>query len=176
MNTEPLEFPWKERTRAKHLGDIVPGILEPVIARRSGMTHDLIAGWEDIVGPQYATNTRPEKIVWPKRASDIDPFQPGTLMVACDGAKALFLQHEADQVIERLNLFFGFQAIAKIRINQKPVRAPEQKSRTASELDAIESARLENVTGKISDPELRKRIEAFGKGVILRQRKHNSAK
>lgn len=148
----------------------MPGILEPVIARRSGMSHDLIAGWEDIVGPDYASVTRPEKILWPKQASDVDAFQPGTLIVACDGSKAVFFQHESDQIIERLNHFFGFQAIAKIRINQKPVKIPARKARPAPELNESETERLEKVTDRITDPELKKRIAAFGKGVIQRQR------
>jgi len=174
VDSEPMPLPWKERTRAKHLGDLVPGILEPVIARRSGMTHDLIAGWEDIVGPNYAMVSRPEKILWPKQAGDDDPFQPGTLVVACDGSKALFFQHEMDQTIERLNHFFGFQAIAKIRINQKPVAVPVRKAKSAPDLSANERQRLEKVIAQITDPELKKRVAAFGEGVIARQRGQKS--
>ncbi|MCB1418612.1 MAG: DUF721 domain-containing protein, partial [Notoacmeibacter sp.] len=70
--------------------------------------------------------SRPERIVWPRRASDDDPFEPATLVVACEGFAALALQHETNEVIARVNAFLGFAAIGRVKIVQKPVRAPEK--------------------------------------------------
>ena len=159
-----------ERTRARHVSEFATSILQEVIGRRTGMTMDLIAGWEDIVGPQYAGFTLPEKILWPKRASDADPFQPGTLVVACDGGKALFFQHETAQILERLNLFFGFVAIQKIKLVQKPVlKSPPRRAKPRL-LDSTERERLASVLDRIDDPKLRQKLEKFGLGVIWRNR------
>lgn len=137
------------------------------------MTLDLLAGWEDIVGPSYANCTLPEKIIWPKRASDAEPFQPGSLIVACDGAKALFFQHETSQILERVNFFFGFEAITKIKLVQKPVQKTQPKPPATVRLTKDQQGRLEDHLNKIEDPVLRKKLEKFGRGVIL---KGNSAK
>jgi len=162
-------FPLWQRTRAKQVSELLPGVLSDVMAKRNGMTLDLLAGWEDIVGPDYAPCTMPEKISWPKRADDGDPFKPGMLIVACEGAKALFFQHETIQILERINHFFGFQAIEKIRIVQKPVMRKQKNRPIDPQLPIEKQARLEAVLDQIGDPQLRKRLEAFGKGVYSRK-------
>jgi hypothetical protein len=169
-NLRPLPIPLRERTRAKHVSEFAASILKNVIGRRTGMTMDLIAGWEDIVGNDYSSCTMPEKIIWPKRSSDADPFQPGVLVVACDGAKALFFQHETRQILERLNLFFGFVAIEKIKLVQKPVAKKLPKRIIPKVLDQSEKERLGDVLNQIDDPKLRQKLEKFGRGVILRNK------
>jgi hypothetical protein len=161
------------RTRATPVAELAGKVLAPVIARRAGMTIDLLAAWPDIAGPPHGDYTRPEKIVWPRKASDDDPFQPGTLVVACDGARAVLFQHELDQCLERVNTFFGFSAIARIRIVQKPVRpATPSRRRRLPELEPEARTRLDRIVGKIEDEELRKRLEKLGRGVFgARQRR-----
>lgn len=148
------------------------GILEPIIAKRAGMTLSLMNAWADIIGGQLGKHSRPEKILWPRRAHDDDPFQPATLVVACDGAQAIFFQHETDAIIERVNTFFGFNAISRIKIQQKPVASysPEKINETPKELTEAEKQRLTEMLGDIEDDELRQKLTKLGEGIILRQR------
>ena len=168
-NQKPAGGPSWQRTKARQVSELLPDILSDVLTRRTGMTLDLIAGWEDIVGPDYAHCTLPEKIVWPRRMDDTDPFKPGMLVVACDGAKALFFQHETIQTLERINHFFGFEAVDKIRILQKPVIPRQKNRRKPPELPVEKKQKLADVLSHIDDPELRKRLEKFGEGVFSRK-------
>lgn len=162
---------WK--TKTKHLGDLMSSVLEDVVARRSGMTIDLISAWGEIAGPNYAGFTRAEKINWPRQISDLDPFQPGTLVVACDPSKAIFFQHETSQILERLNLFFGFEAIGKIKIVQKSVVVATKIIRKVPDkLDEASEMKLSKVMSHIEDDELRKRLEKFGRAVLHNQSKN----
>lgn len=161
--------PLWQRTKARQVSEVLGNILSDVVTRRTGMTLDLLAGWEDIIGPDYAHCTMPEKIVWPRRADDLEPFRPGMLIVACDGAKALFFQHETVQILERVNHFFGFEAVDKIRILQKPVNHAPKKPRAAGQLSAGKQQKLDDVLSHIEDPGLRDRLEAFGRGVFSRK-------
>jgi hypothetical protein len=155
------------RARAVPVAELAGKVLAPTVARRAGMTIDLIAAWPDIVGPPHGDYTQPEKIVWPRKASDDDPFQPGKLVVACDGARAVLFQHELGQCLERVNTFFGFDAIARIQIVQKPVRArPPARRAGPPELDAKDSARLAEIVDGIEDEGLRQRLEKLGRGVF----------
>ena len=43
-----------KKAAAKPIAELVPGILSETLARRTGMTLDLIAGWDDIAGPDHA--------------------------------------------------------------------------------------------------------------------------
>lgn len=155
------------RRGAVPVAELAGKVLEPVIARRAGINLDLVAAWPDIVGPPHGAYTQPEKIVWPRRAHEDDPFEPGMLVVACDGARAVLFQHELDQCVERVNAFFGFRAIARIRILQKPViRRAAPVRRRLPETGPQEQARINSIVAGIEDEELRKRLERLGRGVF----------
>ncbi len=47
---------------------------------------------------------------------------PGTLELRVVGAAALLVQHQSEEIIERVNLFLGARAVDKLRIQQGPVK------------------------------------------------------
>jgi len=156
------------------VSDLATAILDPVLRRRAGISIGLVQSWEEIVGPRLARNSRPEKIQWPRRMGDDDPFEPAVLVVACEGAAALHLQHETGEIIGRVNAFLGFSAIGRIRIVQKPVTgAPEPQKPVPRALSSEEKARLAGTVGKIEDDGLRASLERLG-ATILGTRKPKS--
>jgi hypothetical protein len=152
------------------VSDLASEILDPVLRRRAGISIGLIQSWEEIVGPRLATSTRPEKVQWPRRRGDDDPFEPAALVIACEGTSALRLQHETSEVIARVNAFLGFPAIGRIRIVQKPV-APASRARPRlRQLTEAEKSRLSGVVGGIEDTELKASLARLG-ATILGSRK-----
>ena len=173
MNTFATKTPRKRRPRkpARQVSEFVGKIMEPVLSRRSGMTIDLLTAWPELAGEEYRDFTRPEKINWPNRAHEDDPFKPGILIVACDGARAIFLQHDLSRICARVNVFFGFSAIAKIKIVQKPVKPiTKHRQRTTAELDENKEAKLEKILGHIENAELRQKLEKLGRGVMAKRK------
>ncbi len=155
----------------RSLSEILGKVLEPVIARRTGMKLELLASWKDLVGEEFASTTRPEKIDWPRRAHEDDPFQPATLVVACEPASALFFQHELAPILERTNRYFGFEAIKRIRILQKPVSVQTTSDAPIiPNLTAEDEMRLGEILTDITDPELRDALSRLGRGVISRKK------
>jgi hypothetical protein len=50
------------------------------------------------------------------------------LVLRVDGAKALDVQYRAQQIIERINVYFGYAAVAQLRVIQAPMPAvPEAR-------------------------------------------------
>ena len=50
------------------------------------------------------------------------------LVLRVDGAKALDVQYRAQQIIERINAYFGYAAVAQLRVIQAPMpAAPEAR-------------------------------------------------
>ncbi|TIR06044.1 MAG: DUF721 domain-containing protein, partial [Mesorhizobium sp.] len=98
------------------VSDLATQILDPVLRKRAGMSIGLVQSWEEIAGPRLASRSRPEKIQWPRRMHEDDPFEPAVLVIACEGMAALHLQHETGEIINRVNAFLGFNAIGRIRI------------------------------------------------------------
>lgn len=152
---------------ARPVGDIATGILDPVLRKKAGISTGLVQSWDEIVGEKLATRTRPEKIVWPRRAGDDDPFQPATLVIACEGAAALHLQHETGEIISRINAFLGFAAVARIKIVQKPVaRQKKPGPKAPRPLSPAEAVRLAGTVEGIEDDGLRASLERLGKTIL----------
>jgi hypothetical protein len=153
------------------VSDLATEILDPVLRKRAGISIGLVQSWEEIAGPRLAGRSRPEKIQWPRRLHEDDPFEPAVLVIACEGMAALHLQHEAGEIINRVNAFLGFTAIGRIRILQKPVLTEKARPKPAPRpLTSAEKDRLSGTVGKIEDDGLRASLERLG-ATILGQKK-----
>jgi hypothetical protein len=153
------------------VSDLATEILDPVLRKRAGISIGLVQSWEEIVGGRLATRTRPEKIVWPRRMHEDDPFEPATLIIACEGSAALHLQHETGEIIGRVNAFLGFRAVGRIKIVQKPVNPAEQRRKPQLRpLTEPEKSGIARTVGLIEDDGLRVSLERLG-ATILGSRK-----
>jgi hypothetical protein len=149
------------------LGDAVTTILDPVLRKRAGMSTALLQSWDEIAGERLAANTRPERIAWPRRAYEDDPFEPATLVIACEGAAALRLQHQTGEIISRANAFLGFAAIGRIKIVQKKVVSMAGPARPALRaLTEGEATRVASTVEPIADEGLRAALERLGRSVL----------
>lgn len=152
---------------AKPVVDYVTKVLDPVIARKAGMDMDLLTAWEEIVGETHAAYTLPEKLAWPRKAHEDDPFKPATLIVACDGARAVFFQHESNEIIQRVNAFLGFGAVDRLKIVQKPIkRKTIKKTRKTEPLSPEIVQKLEKSLQSVEDEALRASLKKLGEGVF----------
>jgi hypothetical protein len=152
------------------VSDLATDILDPVLKKRAGMTIGLVQSWEEIVGERLAAMTRPERIAWPRRRHEDDPFEPATLVVACSGAAALRLQHETAEIIGRVNAFLGYGAVGRIKIVQKPVETSRREKPRQRPLTPEETGRIARVTGAIEDSDLREALEKLGASVLRSKR------
>lgn len=158
---------FKKQGSARAVGDLVSGILNPVIERRAGMTMDLIASWEEIVGSGHASLSRPEKLVWPAQVDEDDPFEAATLIVACESTHALFFQHDSAAIVERINSYFGFSAVQRLKILQKPVQNESAKGKAGKpDLQQQDRRRLQELLVDVDDDHLRGALEKMGRGVF----------
>ena len=162
----------KERRRGPvPLAELVGKVVDPVIARRGFATADLISAWPAIVGQAYAECTQPERILWPRGREDAEPA-PGVLFLKVDGPRAIFLQHELPQILERINALLGYAAIGQIRIAQGPVRTRTRPAtRPADPLSPGAEAELAKRVGSVADERLRAALDRLGRGVLARGNK-----
>lgn len=155
----------------RQISEIANGIIDPVLARRAGINTALLGSWDEIAGEAFADCTRPEKIAWPRRSSDDADggYRPGVLTIACEGTRALFLTHSQGELIARINGFFGYPAVAQIRIVQKPV-LPVTRAKRLRPLDGVKARRLEGMLDGIESENLRNAIRRLGTGVLGKKR------
>jgi hypothetical protein len=149
------------------VSDLAGEILDPVLRKRAGISLSLVQSWDEIVGSRLAGRTRPEKIAWPRRRGDDDPFEPAVLHIACEGTVALTLQHETGEIINRVNAFLGFSAIGRIRIAQKPVTDYGKPGpRQGRALTREDQTKLARTVAMVDDEELRAALAKLGQSVL----------
>jgi hypothetical protein len=127
---------------AKAIGAYVARMLDPIARARGFATTALLSEWPTVVGEELASFTAPDKLVWPRRTEDREAASPhsawrtdggATLVIKVDGPRAVELQHRAEQILERVNIYFGYRAIAQLRFLQAPVpKARNQAPASAS--------------------------------------------
>ena len=119
----------------KAIGSLVPGIARKAFQKYGFSASTLLTDWGAIAGRDLAQYTAPERLKWPRAErgeEDDDPRQQprdrrragATLVLRVDGARALDVEYKSRQIIERINGYFGYPAIAELRIVQAPVSAP----------------------------------------------------
>jgi len=158
---------------ARVLSELVGKAVEPVCRKRGFATADLLASWPDIVGERYGERVLPDKVLWPRNpdtaGTDAKP-DPATLVVHTDGATALLLSHDMPAIINRINAFFGWAAIGRIRIVQRPVKAkPKTKRRPLRRLTSEEHGTLETRLKGVEHRGLRDALMKLGAQVIARE-------
>jgi len=132
----------------RSVADLIPEVGQAAFKRFGFVQSAVVSRWGEIVGARYAGVSTPESIRFPagKRAD-------GVLTLVVEGAHAPMMQHVAPAIVERVNRFFGYQAVGRVTIRQGAARPPEPK-RAPPSLRAI-PAELGDSLRSITDPELR---------------------
>src|SRR6185312_6540707 len=131
-------------------------------AKQGFASAELIVRWDEIVGAEIAAHSQPEKIQW-VRAMDGQPSEPGTLVLRVEGPTAGEIQHLSGVVLERVNRFFGWQAVGSLRLRQAPLRRNEPRLRPAS--DSAVAAHIAAGLPQITDENLRQALGRLGAAI-----------
>lgn len=96
------------------------GKLGGKVLRRHGFAQDkLITQWSQLVGPQFSDVSLPVKLSFPPNQK-----RGGTLTVRIEGVLATHFIHVQDVVLDRINSFFGYKAVERLRLIQGDIPRP----------------------------------------------------
>lgn len=128
--------------------------------------------WTEIVGDRLAAVTRPQKLTRPRKGPD-GQSAGATLELRVAGPAALLVQHQSEDILERVNLFLGQGSVARLRIAQGPIgprasRTPAPKAAPPPVLGAADEAALRNSVAK-APPPLAAALERLGRSVLTRR-------
>jgi len=140
--------------RARSAGDLVGDIGGRSFRRFGFVQSSIVSRWAEIVGERYAKVSSPESIRFPTGKKG-----GGVLTLLVDGAHAPLIQHLTPMIVERVNRFFGYDAINRIVFRQgkppAPAARPERPVLCAVPREMGEGLR------EIADPELRACLESL---------------
>lgn len=145
------------------LGAAIARLTKPLFAKRGLADGAIVAEWAAIVGPTLANQSAPEKIVYPGGQST-----EGTLHLRiASGGLAVELQHLQPLLLERINSYFGYRAVARLRLIQAPVpKPPARVAGTPRALEPAEEEALARSLAGVADADLRVRLDALGRAIL----------
>lgn len=150
-------------TRA--IAAVVPKVTAPLFRKRGFAEAGILNDWPAIVGPRLAAGCSPERLSFPvgKRAE-------GTLRLRVDGPLATELQHFEPQLLERINGYFGYRAVAQVKMVQGPLPPPERPADPPLRpLDGEEAAALQEAVSGVAGARLRSALEGLGRAIMGRR-------
>ena len=137
-------------------------VTAPLRRRRGLGEAALFSGWSDIIGSALAAECTPSRLVRGPEGVG------GTLHVRAAGPLALELQHLEPQVIERINGYFGYRAVGRLKLHQAPMPPPPANRAGAPKPDPRAHAMLERDLEGVRDPALRDALGRLGDGLLRR--------
>ncbi len=149
----------------RSLAVLAQGLLAESFAKQGFAASELVTRWPDIAGPEIAAHAEPIKIRW-HRTRDGEPADPATLVLRVEGPAAIEIQHLTSVIIERINRFFGWQAIGQIALRQAPLT--RRKRKALPQADAAEAARIAGTLTDVADENLRLALGRLGAAVKQR--------
>ena len=104
----------KQLKAATQLGWYVNKITKSFFNKQGFAQNYILENWDFIVGPSYVEKSLPIKLQIEKIG--------GYLLIACDGSTALEMEYLKEDIIEKVNSYYGFQAINKIKFQNLPIQ------------------------------------------------------
>ncbi|MGY6552144.1 MAG: DUF721 domain-containing protein [Erythrobacter sp.] len=158
---KPRQYTRPRGGGAKAIGDLTPEIGRSAFRRFGFVQSSVITRWPEIVGPTHARVCSPEAIRFPPgEKSD------GILQLVVIPAHAPLIQQVTPEIIERVNRFFGYSAVARIKLRHGAVK-PLMDAKPAKAPPSLKPIPLElgDSLRDIGDPELRMVLESLARSL-----------
>jgi hypothetical protein len=152
----------ERRGRVRAIAAEVPRIAGAVLGKRGFGEAQLVAQWPAIIGESLAEGVSPDRLSFPRGER-----REGTLHLRVAPGLALEVQHREPVLIERINAFFGYRAVARLALKQGPpstaTTPPPARPRP---LKTEERQLLDERLGAIDEGELKAALRRLGEAVL----------
>lgn len=158
---QPRRFERARGGQARAIAELMPEIGRTAFRRFGFVQSSVVTRWPEIVGPRHAWVCAPEAIRFPPGEK-----ADGILQLVVVPAHAPIITHVIPEIIERVNRFFGYKAVARVKLRQGEVKPPraEEKAAAPPSLRPIPMELGESLRD-IGDPELRAVLESLARSV-----------
>jgi hypothetical protein len=148
---------------AKPLSALLGDVFSDAYARQGFASRELVTRWAEIAGPEIAAHSEPMKIQWP-RPVEGQPQEPATLVLRVEGPVALEIQHTSDVILQRVNRFFGWNAVGRLALRQAPLSRKTSR-KAAPSPDETDIASVAGTLSSIEDDDLRTALARLGASI-----------
>lgn len=158
---EPRRYERPRGIGTRPIGELMPEIGRTAFRKFGFIQSSVVTRWAEIVGDRHARVCMPEAIRFPPGEKT-----DGILDLVVVPAHAPFISHVTPEIIERVNRFFGYKAVARVKLRQGEVKPPAGVKPPAAppSLRPI-PVELGDSLRDIGDPELRKVLESLARNL-----------
>ncbi|MEC3951156.1 DUF721 domain-containing protein [Sphingobium sp. HWE2-09] len=161
MKMRPAPAAERPRTGApRAIADLMPDIGRAAFRKFGFVQSSIVTRWAEIVGAHYAAISAPESIRFP-----VGKKADGTLQLTVMSGHGPMVQHMLPDIVDRVNRFFGYAAVAKVAIRQGDIRPATAERRPPPRNLKPIPVELGNSLRDIGDPELRAVLELLAQGL-----------
>lgn len=146
---------------ARAIAAEVPRIAATALGKRGFGEAQLVTQWEAVIGPELAEKLSPDRLSFVRGERS-----EGTLRLRVASAFAVEAQHYEPVIIERINGFFGYRAVARIVLVQGPAKNAPPRAKPLRPLSVAEQSGLDQRLAALPDSELRDALRRLGTAVI----------
>lgn len=146
---------------ARAISDLMPDIGRAAFRRFGFVQSSVVTRWGEIVGDRYAEISCPETIRFP-----MGQKSGGILELTVEGAHATLMQHVVPEIIDRVNRFFGYGAVNRVKIRQGHVaKSALPSAKAPPNLRPVPIELGENLRD-IADPELQAVLKSLAQTLM----------
>lgn len=156
----PRRFERPRGLGARPISELMPEVGRTAFRRFGFIQSSVVTRWPEIVGPAHARVCAPEAIRFPPGEKT-----DGILQLVVVPAHAPLIQHVVPEIMERVNRFFGYKAVAKVKLRQGEVKPPPATKPAAPPSLRPIPLELGDSLRDIGDPELRAVLESLARSL-----------
>ena len=156
----PRRFERPRGLGARPISELMPEVGRTAFRRFGFIQSSVVTRWPEIVGPAHARVCAPEAIRFPPGEKT-----DGILQLLVVPAHAPLIQHVVPEIMERVNRFFGYKAVAKVKLRQGEVKPPPATKPAAPPSLRPIPLELGDSLRDIGDPELRAVLESLARSL-----------
>ena len=156
----------------KKIGESIYKINQNFTSKLGKVDYVIFSKWKEIVGIFFSNHSEPLKIHSTKNYQNDskEPDFSNSLYVNVSPAAALEFQHFKDKIIEKINSYFGYQAINDIRIIQNYVPNADivnDNTINSKSLKSFNKEELKKHTKDIKNKDLEDSIVKLGMSINM---------
>jgi hypothetical protein len=151
----------KRRGGVRAIGAEIPRVAGLALGKRGFGEAQLVTQWDAVMGSELAAKLSPDRITFARGER-----RDGTLRVRVASAFAPEAQHLEPVLIERINAFFGYRAVARLVFVQGPPLNAKTVVPPLRKLNKQEQTTLDGSLSTIENEELRTALARLGAAVI----------
>ena len=156
------------RGYSRQVGSVLPPSAKKVFREYGFAEGSMIRHWKEIAGASLSRCTLPLRLMHRKEKGE----KVVTLHLLVESAAALQVQHQIPLLIEKVNIFYGYQAVTRISLVQG--RAGSQKNKEQEKETPADPATVKKIqswTEAMQESGLKNALIRLGEEVLKEEQK-----